>query len=117
MVGAVPSDRSVGSSRRFRDAIAVRHRLVAILYSHAGDRPPGPQQRLLHHVVGVVYRTQHPIAVLVQLAPVRLDKLGERPLVALARGSQQHQQGIGLGCALGCGLSRPHRDRGWLGTR
>jgi hypothetical protein len=44
--------------------------------------------------------------VLVQLAPVRLDQLRERPLVALARGSQQHQQDIGLGCPLGCGRSR-----------
>ncbi len=34
LAGIVPGERSVDSSRRFLDAIAVRHLLVAILYSH-----------------------------------------------------------------------------------
>ena len=37
-------------------------------------RPPRPQQRLLHGVLGLVHRAQHPIAVTGQLRPVATQR-------------------------------------------
>jgi hypothetical protein len=62
------------------------HRLPAV---EAPDRFPGPQQRLLHHIVRVMHRTEHSITVPVQLVPVRFDQSRERPLVTRTRGGQQ----------------------------
>ena len=39
--------------------------------------PPGLQHHLLHHVLGLVERAEHPVAVHVQLAPVALGPLAE----------------------------------------
>ena len=39
---------------------------------------PRPQERLLHRVLGLVERREHPVAVDVQLAAVPLGELGER---------------------------------------
>ena len=59
---------------------------MAIVYSHdraeaAVAQPrraaPRAQQRLLQRVVGVVDRAEHPVAVRVQLGPVRLDEVRE----------------------------------------
>src|SRR5207248_6447901 len=38
---------------------------------------PGPQQCLLHLVLGIVHRAQHPVAVPQQLAPVRVGEPAE----------------------------------------
>jgi hypothetical protein len=50
---------------------------------------PGPQQRVLEGVLGVVDRAQHPIGVRMQLAAVGLDEPAKRLLVARAGGRQQ----------------------------
>src|SRR5690606_24160035 len=39
--------------------------------------PPGPQQRLLHHVLSVAVRAEHAITVDLQLMPVTPRQLGE----------------------------------------
>jgi hypothetical protein len=71
-----------------------RHALVAIRSSQARnvDRPleglpptPGTGKRLLHGVLGVLERPQHPVAVHVQLAWVTLRQPRERRLVDLAQ--------------------------------
>jgi len=41
---------------------------------------PGLEEGLLHHVLGVVVRAEHAVAVHLQLPPVRLHQPGERPL-------------------------------------
>ena len=46
---------------------------------------PGLQERLLHRVLGLVERGQHPVAVDVQLSPVPLGEGGERELVTRDR--------------------------------
>nr|BFE69445.1 hypothetical protein GCM10020092_027460 [Actinoplanes digitatis] len=46
--------------------------------------PPGAQERLLHGVLGVLERPQHPVAVHVQLPPVPLHQSRERRLADLA---------------------------------
>jgi hypothetical protein len=43
---------------------------------------PRPQERLLHQVLRLLERAEHPVAVHPQLPPVALDKLGERRLIA-----------------------------------
>src|SRR5437879_6257898 len=45
---------------------------------------PRPQQRLLHQVLGLVERAQHPIAVHPQLPPIPLSQPSERRLVPSA---------------------------------
>ena len=82
-------------SRRALRRMASRQTFVAILYSHARTSalpskpiacPPRPQERLLHGVVGLVERGQHPVAVDVQLAPVSLGEGRERGLPTGERG-------------------------------
>jgi hypothetical protein len=51
-----------------------------------GEVAPGAQERLLHQVLGVLDRAEHPVAVHPQLAPVRLHQLGERGFVPAAGG-------------------------------
>ena len=46
---------------------------------------PGAQERLLHRVLGLVERGEHPVAVHVQLAPVPLGDVGEGRAVAGGR--------------------------------
>jgi hypothetical protein len=50
------------------------------------DAAPGPHQRFLHRVLGVVQRAEHPVAVGQQLVPVRRDQPVERAGVAAAGG-------------------------------
>src|SRR5262249_39926615 len=45
---------------------------------------PGAEERLLHDVLGIAERAEHPIRVQVQLAPVACGDRGECRLVALA---------------------------------
>jgi hypothetical protein len=49
------------------------------------EAPPDRKKRLLHHVLGVLERAEDPVAVHLQLAPVRLGELAKRLLVAGAR--------------------------------
>ena len=58
--------------------------------------PPGTQERLLHGVLGVLERPQHPVAVHVQLPPVPLRQPRERRLVDLAQRRHLHVQMIYL---------------------
>ena len=53
------------------------------------ERPPGAQQRLLHEVLGVVDRAEHPVAVDLQRVAVGLHELPERALVAGGRRGQE----------------------------
>ncbi len=47
----------------------------------AGPAAPGLQERLLHRVLGLVERGQHPVAVDVQLTPVPFGQGGERGMI------------------------------------
>jgi hypothetical protein len=47
--------------------------------------PPGAQERLLHQILRLVERAQHPVAVHPQLAPIALHERGERGVVARSR--------------------------------
>ena len=58
------------------------HRGAALETLHA---QPGGEQGLLHHVLGVLERTEHPVAVHLQLTTVRFDQLGERVTVPRLR--------------------------------
>jgi hypothetical protein len=49
-----------------------------VLTIEAVPRTPGPQQRLLHHVLGLGERTHHPVAVDVQFTLVALDEMLKR---------------------------------------
>jgi hypothetical protein len=51
----------------------------------AVESTPGGQQRLLHRVLGVLQRAEHPVAVELQLAAVPDDQLPEGVLVAAHR--------------------------------
>ncbi len=55
----------------------------------AGQAAPGRQERLLQHVLGVGQRAEHPVAVHLQFAPVRVGELAECPLIA-GLGALQH---------------------------
>ena len=57
----------------------------------SGQAAPCSKQRLLERVVGVVRRAEHPVAVGVELAAVRLDELAERMLVPAAGRLEQPQ--------------------------
>jgi hypothetical protein len=46
---------------------------------------PCAEERLLEHVLGVVHRAKHPVAVKLQLATVRVCALSERGLITGAR--------------------------------
>jgi len=46
--------------------------------AEARIRPPGPKQRLLERVVGVIRRAEHPVAVRVQVGAASLHELVER---------------------------------------
>ena len=54
----------------------------SVLPSNAVAAPPRPQERLLHGVLGLVERGEHPVAVHVQLAPVPFGERGEPGSVA-----------------------------------
>ena len=51
-----------------------------MLPSNPVAAPPRPEERLLHGVLGLVERGEHPVAVDVELAPVPLGERGERGL-------------------------------------
>ena len=55
----------------------------------AGQAAPGAEHRFLEGVLGVLDRSQHPVAVGVELAPVGLDDPLEGALVASACGFDQ----------------------------
>ena len=79
-----------------RASVLARARCSALVTAHRAatleprQPAPGGQQRLLHRLVGVVQRAEHPVAVPSELAAVTGDQLGERLLVAGLRGSQRH---------------------------
>jgi len=64
----------------------------------------GRQQRLLHLVLGVLDRTEDPVAVHLQLAPVRVNELGKRHLVT----------GSGTGDQIGTRHAQCHHLVRWL---
>jgi hypothetical protein len=70
------------------------YRLVAL---EPAESAPGAQHGVLERVVGVVQRAEHPVAVRVQLAAMRVDKGAERPLIALAR-SLEHIESLAHHC-------------------
>jgi hypothetical protein len=45
---------------------------------------PGGQQRLLEKILGILNRAEHAIAMRLELPPVGVDELAERPLVSRA---------------------------------
>ncbi len=55
----------------------------------ARQRAPRPQQRVLDGVLGVLDRAEHPVAMGLELAAVRLDEIAEGVLAASARRLQQ----------------------------
>ena len=70
-----------------RDRVEPRAQRAAAL--ELRETAPGAKQRVLERVLGVVDRSQHPVAVGVQLATVGLDQTTERALVARARPLEQ----------------------------
>ena len=66
---------------------------------------PGPKERLLHGILGLVERGEHPVAVDVQLAPMALDERREGPLVAKGPHVDGHA------CAAPAGSAAPLRTR------
>jgi hypothetical protein len=61
------------------------------------DLAPGAQERLLDHVLGVLRRAEHPVAMDLERRAIGLDQAAERALVPGVGGSDQK--------ALLCGLS------------
>ena len=59
-----------------RDAVQPRSEQRAAALEAVAPAP-GPQKRLLHGVLGFLERSEHPVAVNVQLAPVPLGEGGE----------------------------------------
>jgi hypothetical protein len=59
------------------------------------DAAPRGQERLLHHVLGVLQRADDAVAVQLQLAPERFGQRAERLLIARARPGEN---GVGLSC-------------------
>jgi hypothetical protein len=53
---------------------------------------PGRQQRLLHRILGIPDRTEHPVAVHLQFPLVRLDELAEGVPIA-GPGQVKHVRG------------------------
>ena len=53
------------------------------------EPPPGGQQRFLQHVLGVLHRTEDPVAVQLQLPTVRVGQLTERPVISAPRPFQR----------------------------
>src|SRR5204863_9831466 len=70
-----------------RDLVEPRPDETALV--EAADAAPRAHERLLHRVLGVVQRAEHPVAVRLQLATVRRDQLLEGAGVAGARGVEQ----------------------------
>ncbi len=48
----------------------------------SGQPPPGAQKGLLERILGVRHRTEHPVAVRLELAPIFLDQAPEGAFVA-----------------------------------
>ena len=70
----------------------------------AGQVLPSGQQLLLQRVLGVLQRTEQPVAVRLQLTPVRCDELTERVMVSGLRPFEQpcthsHDHPVPVGCA------------------
>jgi hypothetical protein len=53
------------------------------------QRAPGREQRVLHGVLGILERAEHPVAVELQLRTVGLDQLAEGVLVACAGSAER----------------------------
>jgi hypothetical protein len=77
-------ERSIG-----HDRIQPRSHRPATLES--GQPSPGPQQPLLHRVVGVGQRPRHPVTVRPQLGPVSTRQLAERALITISGQADQPQ--------------------------
>jgi hypothetical protein len=85
----------------------VQPRLEAGAALEAVEPAPRAQERLLHDVLGVVRRAEHPVAVDLERAAVRLHERAERPLVAgLGGGDEQRLVGL-AGERSGHHLHRP----------
>jgi hypothetical protein len=72
-----------------RDPVQPRAQRGALL--EAAEPAPGGEQRLLDEILGVLHRAEHPVAVQLELAPVRFDQRRERALVACFRLLDRHR--------------------------
>ena len=83
---------------------------------------PGRQQGVLERILGVGHRAEKPVAVHLQLAPVRVDKLAERvPVSGLCPGEQVRCHRATLprsssGPAATGPIERPNTDDGAAGN-
>ena len=61
------------------------------------------QEDLLHHVLGVGGRTEHPVDEARDVGAVALEELGERVAITLLRARHQHVRvgGIAMGAVFG----------------
>ena len=62
---------------------------------------PGPEQRVLQRVLGIVHRPKHAVAMGMQLAAVALQQRSERRLIAAARTLEQGPIRVCLACGSG----------------
>ena len=67
------------------------------------EAAPGPQERILERVLGIVQRAEHAIAVGLQRRPMRPDQQAVRALVPPLRGLEQRSLG-----SRGGGVARRH---------
>jgi len=94
---------------------AVQPRPVLHLPFEAVAAAPGAQERLLHGVLGIVERRQHPVAVHVELAAMTARQVGEGPLVG--PGVTRGDGGDGRTMHRDMELARlAHRSAGWYFT-
>ena len=55
----------------------VQPRAGGVVRPQPGQAAPGPHERFLEGIVGVVHRAEHPVAMRVELGPVLLDEIPE----------------------------------------
>jgi hypothetical protein len=82
LLGAAPEIAQRVQAAVGRDAVQPRAQRGSPL--EAPEPAPGRQQRLLQQVLGILDRAEDPVAVELKLAPVGIDELAERLLVARA---------------------------------
>ena len=103
---ALRPPRELVQARVRRDLVEPRAQRAALREARQGA--PGPQQRLLERVLGVVDRAEHPVAVGVQLRATRLHEAAVGILVARASRLDQLAllQGHGRGSDEFCAFRR-----------
>ena len=86
--------------------VAIRYSQVSIddRRSKRSSRAPGAHQRLLDDVLGVLGRAEHPVGVHLERAPVRLDQLAKRALVAGLREREHPRLVVGFEGGRGQGV-------------